>query len=62
MNSRALAEALDHDSLLDPWPHDPALAPTHRDWHFDRNGIPGSRELLARILYRNPRRQALSCS
>jgi dTDP-4-dehydrorhamnose reductase len=62
MNSRALAEALDHDSLLDPWPHDPALAPTHRGWHFERDGIPGSRELLARILYRNPRRQALSFS
>ena len=32
----------------------PAFVPTHRDWHHDRNGEPGSRELLARVLYRNP--------
>jgi dTDP-4-dehydrorhamnose reductase len=56
MNSRALAEALGHDPL-DPWPHDPALAPTHRDWHHERHGEPGSRELLQRVLYRNPRRE-----
>jgi dTDP-4-dehydrorhamnose reductase len=55
MNSRALAEALDHDALLDAWPHDPSLVPTHRDWHFERSGMPGSRELLARVLYCNPR-------
>ncbi|HEX2475219.1 MAG TPA: sugar nucleotide-binding protein [Lacipirellulaceae bacterium] len=60
MNSSALTEALDDDGLLDPWPHDPALVPTHRDWHFERNGTPGSRELLARILYRNPRRVSVS--
>jgi dTDP-4-dehydrorhamnose reductase len=58
MNSGALADALDHDALLDPWPHDPALVPTHRQWHFERDGTPGSRELLAQILYRNPRRYA----
>jgi dTDP-4-dehydrorhamnose reductase len=57
MDSRALAEALDDEEPLDPWPHDPALVPTDRDWHYDRRGIPGSRELLARILYRNPRRE-----
>jgi dTDP-4-dehydrorhamnose reductase len=57
MDSRALADALEHDALLDPWPHDPALVPAHRDWHFERNGTPGSRELLARTLYRNPRRR-----
>jgi dTDP-4-dehydrorhamnose reductase len=61
MNSRALAEALDQDALLDAWPHDPALIPTHRGWHFERDGTPGSHELLARILYRNPRRQVVSC-
>jgi dTDP-4-dehydrorhamnose reductase len=55
MNSRALAEALD-DEPLDPWPYDPTLVPAHRDWHHDRGGTAGSRELLARILYRNPRR------
>jgi dTDP-4-dehydrorhamnose reductase len=57
MNSTALADALGDDPL-DPWPHDESLVPTHRDWHFERNGTPGSRELLARILCRNPRRPA----
>jgi dTDP-4-dehydrorhamnose reductase len=57
MNSRALAEALDDEEPLDPWPHDPALVPTDCSWHHHRNGTPGSRELLARILYRNPNRQ-----
>jgi dTDP-4-dehydrorhamnose reductase len=56
LNSRALAEALDDDNLLHPWPHGPALVPTHREWHYDRNGSPGSLELLKRILYRNPHR------
>jgi len=28
-------------------------------WHFDRSGKPGSRELLAKILYRNPNREAV---
>lgn len=61
MNSRALADALDQDALLDAWPHDPALIPTHREWHFERDGTPGSRELLARMLYRNPRWQIARC-
>jgi dTDP-4-dehydrorhamnose reductase len=60
MNSRALAEALDDDKPLDAWPYDPALVPTHRDWHYDRGGIRGSRELLARVLYRNPRHRAVA--
>jgi dTDP-4-dehydrorhamnose reductase len=55
MDSRALGEALDDDEPLDPWPHDLALVPTGRDWHHDRRGAPGSRELLAQLLYRNPR-------
>jgi hypothetical protein len=41
---------------LDAWPSDPALVPTHRDWHYERKGQPGSREWLARVLYRNPHR------
>jgi dTDP-4-dehydrorhamnose reductase len=61
MNSSALAEALDDDGPLDPWPHDPALVPTERDWHFERRDRPGSRKLLARILYRNPRHVNVSC-
>jgi len=56
MDSRALAAALGDNELLDPWPHDPAHVPTHRHWHHDRTGTPGSRELLAQVLYRNPRR------
>lgn len=55
MNSTALAEALGSE-VLDDWPYDPALVPTHREWHFERNGEQGSRDLLARILYRNPNR------
>ncbi len=56
MDSTALAEALGDDEPLDAWPYDESLIPTHREWHFDRNGTPGSRVLLERVLYRNPRR------
>jgi dTDP-4-dehydrorhamnose reductase len=58
MNSDALIAALGHNPL-DPWPHDESLVPTDREWHHHRNGTPGSRELLARVLYRNPRRQVV---
>ena len=57
MNSTALADVLGGEPL-DTWPYDPRYAPTHRDWHHERNGEPGSRELLARVLYRNPRRRS----
>ncbi len=59
MNSRALAEALGEETL-DAWPYDPSLTPTHGRWHYERNGQPGSRELLARVLYRNPRRREVT--
>lgn len=67
MNSSALADVLGQvfpgdGGPIDAWPHDPALVPTDRDWHHRRDGEPGSRELLARILYRNPRRQTLVSS
>jgi dTDP-4-dehydrorhamnose reductase len=55
MNSSALAQALGDVEPLDGWPYDPAMVPTHRDWHHERTGIAGSRELLEQILYRNPR-------
>lgn len=55
MNSTALAEALGDEEPLDAWPFDQSFVPTHRDWHRERNGTPGSRELLESILYRNPR-------
>jgi dTDP-4-dehydrorhamnose reductase len=56
MKSTNLAEALGDEEPLDAWPHDESFVPTHRDWHHDRTGEPGSRKLLARILYRNPRK------
>jgi dTDP-4-dehydrorhamnose reductase len=56
MNSRALTLALGDNEPLDPWPHDSALVPSHSRWHYDRPGFAGSREMLARVLYQNPRR------
>jgi dTDP-4-dehydrorhamnose reductase len=58
MNSNALWDALGDESL-DGWPYDSEFVPTHARWHCERNGNPGSRDLLARILYRNPRRQSI---
>jgi dTDP-4-dehydrorhamnose reductase len=55
MQSSRLAELLGGDPF-DPWPLDPEWVPTHPEWHFERGGEPGSPELLARVLYRNPRR------
>ncbi len=40
-----------------PWPYDPALVPTDREWHVRRDGITGSPSLLAEVLYRNPLRR-----
>jgi dTDP-4-dehydrorhamnose reductase len=59
MNSTALWNALG-DEPLDAWPFDDQFVPTHRRWHHERNGNPGSRDLLVRILYHNPRRPALA--
>ncbi len=61
MNSGALAYALDGDNPLDPWPYDPAFVPTYLNWHYERHGEPGSRELLTCTLYRNPRRATAVC-
>jgi dTDP-4-dehydrorhamnose reductase len=55
MDSTALAEALGSEPLGE-WPYDNALVPTHPGWHYERDGFRGSRELLARVLYRNPNR------
>ncbi len=41
---------------FDPWPVDPRWLPTHRHWHYERDGEPGSPQLLAEVLYRNPAR------
>jgi dTDP-4-dehydrorhamnose reductase len=57
MVSDALAGALGAE-LLDPWPHDARLVPTHREWHFERPSTePGSPDRLAEVLCRNPGRQ-----
>jgi dTDP-4-dehydrorhamnose reductase len=61
MDSRALAEALGDVESLDGWPFDASFVPTHREWHYERNGEQGSVELLQRVLYRNPRR-IIGCS
>lgn len=56
MNSRRLAEALGYEPF-DPWPADTCWVPTHDEWHFERSrSETGSPELLAAVLYRNPRR------
>jgi dTDP-4-dehydrorhamnose reductase len=60
MNSRALADALDDDEPLHPWPQNPEFIPTDRDWHHQRIGEQGSIELLERMLYSNPRRGPLA--
>jgi dTDP-4-dehydrorhamnose reductase len=60
MNSTALAEALGEEPL-GAWPYDESLVPTHREWHREGNGDRGSRELVARVLYRNPLRVATVC-
>ena len=54
LDSTKLADALGHEPF-DPWPLDDDLVPTHKEWHYERGGIPGSPELLARVLYQNPR-------
>lgn len=56
MNSNKLAEAIGRQPF-DPWPLDPAMVPTHREWHYERNGEAGTPELLAATLYHNQRRR-----
>ena len=56
MHSGKLAEALGYRPL-DAWPHDDALVPTHREWHFERTADePGGPGWLDEVLYRNPLR------
>lgn len=57
MDSSRLIAALGHNPL-DAWPIDPELAPTHPEWHFDRdNSWRGSPGMLSEVLYKNPRRR-----
>ena len=55
--SRLAAEV--GDGLLDPWPIDESLVPDGPQWHYQRQGQPGSPSWLAQVLYQNPRRQRL---
>ena len=52
MDSSALSAAIGYEPF-DPWPLDEAHVPLHRRWHFE--GERGSPELLAKVLYHNPR-------
>jgi dTDP-4-dehydrorhamnose reductase len=59
LNSEKLAVTLGYQPF-DPWPLPKEFVPTHRDWHRERpRGEGGSPELLAEVLYRNPRLQAM---
>lgn len=54
MDSTKLARALGR-APFDPWPFADDFVPGDDRWHFDRSGPePGSPDLLARVLYRNP--------
>jgi len=55
MDSSKLAAALGYEPL-GAWPYDDRYVPTHPEWHCERDE-PGSPDLLARILYRNPLRR-----
>lgn len=54
LNSTRLRRALGR--CLDPWPILPEWRPTDPEWHYRRAGEPGSPELIAEVLYRNPRK------
>ena len=57
VDSRRLTDALG-EQPLDPWPTREDLVPTDDRWHYRRAGMAGSEQLLARLLYCNPRRRA----
>ena len=55
MDSARLAQAVGYEPF-DPWPLHAEHVPTDPLWHYDRNnGFSGSPELLAQVLYRNPK-------
>jgi dTDP-4-dehydrorhamnose reductase len=53
LDSSKLTRALGYDPF-DPWPLDEEHVPTHRQWHFE--GARGTPQMLAEVLYQNPRR------
>lgn len=57
MRSERLAETLGFQPF-DPWPLDPRWVPTHPDWHHERpSDERRSPQVLAEILYQNPKYQ-----
>jgi dTDP-4-dehydrorhamnose reductase len=57
MDSSKLIAALGYNPF-DPWPLEADWMPTHDEWHHERDKFCGSPELLAEVLYRNPRRKS----
>ena len=58
LDSSRLAAALGYEPF-NPWPYDDRFVPTHSQWHCERSAdVPGSADLLAEVLYRNPLRAA----
>ncbi|MCC7085659.1 MAG: sugar nucleotide-binding protein [Pirellulales bacterium] len=55
LDSSKLAVALGYEPF-DPWPLKDEFVPTHPAWHHERGDFRGSPELLADVLYRNPRK------
>ncbi len=55
MDSSKLTTTLGYQPF-DPWPWEAELVPTHDMWHHERSGFRGSPEMIAEVLYRNPRR------
>jgi dTDP-4-dehydrorhamnose reductase len=53
MDSSKLADAMGFEAF-DPWPLAEEFVPTHAEWHYERGGFKGSKEMLAEVLYRNP--------
>jgi dTDP-4-dehydrorhamnose reductase len=53
MDSRRLQQELGREPFA-PWPYFDELVPTHRDWHYERDGFAGSPRLIQRLLYRRP--------
>jgi dTDP-4-dehydrorhamnose reductase len=57
MDSSKLIAALGYNPF-DPWPLETDWMPTHDKWHHERDKFRGSPELLAEVLYCNPRRKS----
>jgi dTDP-4-dehydrorhamnose reductase len=58
LDSTKLSTTLGYDPFV-PWPLPEEFVPTHREWHYERNGEEGSAELLAEVLYQRPQRRAI---